>query len=223
MSRPTLGFMGLLSVMLLLCAGPVFAAELHSASVDRAGERIIVRGAAFTGGTAFTLGGVTVPTTNVTPTTLDLPFGADIYTAIQWRGSYALVADGTERLSVYIDAPILAPPPPPPPPPPPSGGPDCPCTAGWDATGINNQSHLVWCTDGTDGTQNYTTGPGIDNPWFFALGWDPNNPYFDPVDPDNSVSFCAAHDGVNYTVAEPVTNEDQYWDCYVHLWVNICF
>jgi hypothetical protein len=189
--------------------------------VDRAGERIIVRGAAFDGGTALTLGGVTVPTANVTPTTLDLPFDVDIYAAIQWRGSYALVADGTERMSVYIDAPILAPPPPPPPPPPPSGGPDCPCIAGWDATGVSNQWDIVWCTDGTDGTQNYTTGAG--SPWFFGLGWDPNNPYFDPVDPGNSISFCVAHDGAVYTVAEPVTNEDQYWDCYEHLWVNICF
>jgi len=221
MNSPTLRIKGLLSVILLLCAGPVFAAELHSASVDRDGERIIVRGAAFDGGTVFTLGGVTVSTANVTPTTLDLPFGIDIYTAIQWRGSYALVADGTERLSVYIDASILAPPPPPPPPPPPSGGPDCPCTAGWDATGVDNQWDIVWCTDGTDGTQNYTTGSG--SPWFFGLAWDPNNPYFDPVDPGNSVSFCVAHDGVDYTVAEPITNEDQYWDCYGHLWINICF
>jgi len=41
--------------------------------------------------------------------------------------------------------------------------------------------------------------------WFFSLAWDPDNPYFDPVDPGNSVSFCAAHDGVNYTVAELIT------------------
>jgi len=211
----------LVGAILLLGTGPLFAVELHSASVDRSGERIVVRGADFVGGTTFTLGGVAIPTANVTPTTLDLPFGSGIYSAVQWRGNYALVADGTERLSLYINAAILEPPPPPPPPPPPSGGPDCPCIAGWDATGVSNQSDIVWCTDGEDGTQNYTTGSG--SSWFFGLGWDPNNPYFDPVDPGNSISFCVAHDGISYTVAEAITNEDQYWDCYEHLWVNICF
>ena len=98
----------------------------------------------------------------------------------------------------------------------------CPCNAGWDATGINNISNLVLCADGQDGTQLYVYGNGYDNPWFFAAAWDPNNPFFDPVDPGNSISFCVAHDGVDYTVAEPVTNEDQYWDCYLKLWVDIC-
>jgi len=225
MNTPGRGSKGALGLLLLLVAVPGLGADLHSASVDRAGERIIVRGAAFNGGTVITLGGVTIPTANVTPDALDLPFDTDLYSAVQWRGSYSLVADGSERMSVYIDAPIEAPPPPPPPPPPPSGGPDCPCTAGWDATGINNWDfvHFILCSDGQDGTQQYISGVEYGGPWFFAAAFDPNNIYFDMGDPGNSVSFCAAHDGSGYTVAEPVTNEDQYWDCYEKLWVDICF
>lgn len=216
------GTTAVLAGLLALGAGPVLAAELHSASVDRAGARIIVRGTGFDGTTAFTLGGVAVPTSNVTASELELPFGVEIFSAVQWRGSYALVANDSSGLSLYIDAPIEAPPPPPPPPPPPSGGPDCPCIAGWEATGISNQWDFVLCQDGQDGSQEYVYGSGYGNPWFFAAAWDPNDPWFDPVDPGNSVSFCAAHDGVSYTVAEPVTNEDQYWDCYEYLWVEIC-
>ena len=203
---------------LMLLAPAAFAADLHSASVDRAGERIIVRGSGFDGGTAITLGGVAIPTANVSPTELDLPFGVEVASAAQWRASYALVADGTTRISLFIDAPINDPAPPPPPPPPP-GGPDCPCISGWDASGIP-KDNFTWCTYGQDGTQNYIYGQR-DN-WFIAAAHDPNDLFFDPVDPGNSVSFCSLHDGTNYTVAEPIVNEDQYWDCELYMWVNIC-
>lgn len=204
------------TLSLALGAGSLPAAELHSASVDRAGERILVRGSGFGGGTTFTLGGISVPTDNVAAGELDLPFGTEIYSAAQWRGSYALVADGTERLSIYIDAPILAPPPPPPPP---SGGPDCPCIAVWDASGIP-KDNFTWCNYGTDGTQTYIYGQRGN--WFISAAFDPNNIFFDAGDPGNSISYCVLHDGVDYTVAEPVTNEDQYWDCEEYLWVKIC-
>lgn len=161
------------------------------------------------------LGGVAVPSDNVTRTQRELPFGADLATAAQWRGSYALVVDGATRLAVYADAPIPDPTSPPPPP----AGPDCPCIAGWEASGIPNDN-FTWCYYGTDGTQNYIYGQRDE--WFIASAFDPNDLLFDPAGPGNSVSFFALHDGVDYTAAEPVVNEDQYWDCELYLWVKIC-
>ena len=212
-------FLAALSVVLLGAAGTV-AADLHSASVDRAGERIIVRGAGFDGATTVTLGGIAVPTANVTPTTLDLPFGTAVYDALQWRGSYALVADGADRISLYVDAPVEAPePPPPPPPPPPPGGTECPCTAGWDASGIP-RDNFTWCSYGTDGTQNWIIAPR--DQYLASAAFDPNDLFFDAAAPENSVSYCVMQEGGVFTVAEPVVNADQYWDCETWLWANVC-
>ena len=91
-----------------------FAQELHSVSVDRVNERIVVRGDGFDGSTTLTLGGVTVATANVTPTQLDIPFDNDVATAVQWRGSYRLVANDSVWITVYVADPIEAPGEPPP-------------------------------------------------------------------------------------------------------------
>jgi hypothetical protein len=197
------------------------AQELHSVSVDRINDRMVVRGDGFDGSTTFTLGGAAVATVNVTPTELDIPFDIDVAAAAQWRGSYRLVANDSVWISVYIAAPIDAPgePPPPPPPPPPPGGTECPCLAGWEASGIP-KDNWAWCTRYFDGTQESLSAPR--DPWFISVAHDPYNLFFDPVDPGNSVSYCALHDGTDWTVAEPVVNRDQFDDCEHWMWMNIC-
>jgi len=200
--------------------GPVaaFTAEIHSVHVDREGERVIVRGSGFDLTTGFTLGGVAVPTANVTPTELDIPFGPEIYSAVQWEASYRLIMDGTDSVSVYIDAPITAPPPPPPPPPPP-GGTDCPCKTAWSSSGIP-KDNFTWCPYGQDGNQLWMYG-ARDN-WTISMAFDPGNIFFDPVNPGNSVSYCVLMDNSSFIVAEPVVNIEQYSDCELWMWRNIC-
>jgi hypothetical protein len=217
MNARTARLSGLALVAVILMPGAALAQEIDSAHVDRDGERIIVRGNGFGGSTVLTLGGVAVPTANVAATVLDLPFGAEIYSVVDREANFALALDGGNVLSLYIDGAIEAPPPPPPPPPP--GGPDCPCIAGWEASGIP-KDNFTFCYYGQDGTQDYIFAQR-DN-WFISSAFDPNNIFFDTEDPGNSISYCVLHDGNDYTVAEPVVNSDQYSDCDNWLWLNIC-
>ncbi len=161
-----------------------------------------------------TLGGIPVPVNTLGPGELEIPFGVEVYSSVLWEGSYNLVIDGSVTLSVYIDAPIVAPPPPPPP-----GGPDCPCIAGWSSSGIP-QDNMSWCLYGQDGDQLYTFATR--NQWTISAAFDPGNLFFDPVAPGNSVSYCVLIDNGSYTVAEPVVNIDQYSDCEAWLWRKIC-
>lgn len=201
-------------VLCVLVPGAAAAAEIHSVHVDREGERLLVRGSGFSGGTSFTLGGVAVPTANVSATELDIPFGAEIYSAVQWEASYLLVVDGSIAVSVYIDDPIVDPGGDPP-----SGGPDCPCIPGWSASGIP-KDNFTWCLWGQDNNQLWMIGER-DN-WTISTAFDPTNIFFDPGNPGNSISYCALLDNNTYDVAEPVTNIDQYSDCENWLWINIC-
>jgi hypothetical protein len=196
---------------------PVGAVGINSIHVDREGERIIVRGVDLDLATTVTLGGVTVPTANVTTSELDIPFGTEVYSAVQWEASYNLVIDGTEHLSVYIGAPIVAPPTPPPEPPP--GGPDCPCITGWEESDIP-KDNFSWCYYGQDGNQLWIFA--IREQWTISAAFDPSDLYFDPVEPGNSVSYCVLMDSGSYTVAEPVVNSDQYSNCEDWMWINIC-
>lgn len=201
---------------LLLMSSPLNAAEVYKVQVDRDEQKLIVTGADFNNSTTVTLGGIEVLKSNVSPNEFDIPFSAEVYAAVQWEGSYNLVLDGTVRISVYIDAPILAPPPPPPP-----GGPDCPCIAGWEAANVYDDSYL--CGDGTDGTQSYIYGNSFVDGSFLSAAFDPNNIIYDPLNPGNSISYCALLDSSNnFIVSEPVVNEDQYTDCYTWMWVNAC-
>ncbi len=188
------------------------AAEIYSAHVDREAQKIIIRGTGFNQSTTLTLGGVSVNTANVTGTELDIPFAAAVYLVVQWEGSYNLIVDDINRITVYIEAPILAPPPP--------GGPDCPCIAGWEGAGLFPDTFL--CGDGTDGTQSYIFGNSFVDNSFISAAFDPNNIFFDEDVPGNSISYCALIQNNVYTVAEPVVNQDQYTDCYAWMWANIC-
>jgi len=211
---------GLLATLAgILFASSVCAQTLHSTSVDRDGERIVVRGAGFDGSTAFTLGGVAVGTANVTATELDIPFSEAVAGAVQWRGSYRLQAGGSAWMSVYVDAPIEVPGDPPPPPPPPPGGEDCPCIPGWEASGIPKDNFTL-CWFDYSSQQQWISGQR--DSWFISTAYDPYNLVFDPVDPGNSISYCALHDGSDWTVAEPVVNQAQFDDCDLWMWMNIC-
>jgi hypothetical protein len=204
----------------MLWAGVVSGAEVHSIHVDRVGEKILVQGSGFDSGTSFTLGGVAVPAADVTGSELSIPFGTEVYAAVQWEASYSLIVDGTDNISVYIAAPIMdSPPPPSPPPEPPPGGPDCPCIAGWLASGIP-QDNFSWCYYGQDNNQlwMYATRDSFS----ISSAFDPTNIFFDPVEPGNSVSYCVLIDNGSYTVAEPVVNIDQYSDCELWMWRKIC-
>ena len=185
-----------------------WAAELYSVHVDRSTQKIIVKGSGFNQAMTVTLGGIAVIKGNVTANELEIPFASEVYAAVQWEASYNLVIDGTNRISVYIDAPILAPPP--------AGGPDCPCLAQWQAYGFP----YTFCGEGSDGTQSYIYASAYNA--FLSAAFDPNNILFDPVNPGNSISYCALLENDTYIVAEPVVNQDQYSDCYNWMWANVC-
>lgn len=210
----------LLAGMLILAASAPagWAQVIYSAHVDLENAKITVTGGSLDTVGVFTLGGVTVSTANVTASTLDIPFNADVANAVQWPGSYRLVADGSVFISVYFGAAVEDPGAPPPPPPPPAG-PDCPCIAGWDASGIP-QDGLTLCWYDYSGPQQWIAGQR--DQWFISAAFDPYNIYFDPVDPGNSVSYCALNDGTDWTVAEPVVNQDQFDDCNHWLWLRVC-
>ena len=199
-----------------VAAPQTLAAEIYSAHVDREGQRILVRGVDLDQAGGVTLGGVAVPFASSDPSELEIPFGTEVYDAIQWEASYNLVIDGTLRISVYIDGPIAAPPPPPEPP---SGGPDCPCTAGWGASGIP-KDNFTWCLWGQDGDQLWIYGNR--DQYTISAAYDPTNIFFDPVDPGNSVSYCVLIESGSYTVAEPVTNINQYHDCEGWMFRKVC-
>lgn len=72
---------------LVLCmASSAWAVTIDSVRVDRVNQKIVVKGSGFEVSTGFTLGGISVPTVNVSNTELDIPFGADIASAVMWRG-----------------------------------------------------------------------------------------------------------------------------------------
>ncbi len=201
---------------LLVIASQLGAAEVYSVQVDRDEQKLIVTGTDFNNSTSVSLGGIEVLKANVSADQFDIPFATAVYSAIQWEGSYNLILDDTVRISVYIDAPIVAPPPPPPP-----GGPDCPCITGWQAANVYPDTYL--CGDGEDGTQSYIYGSSFVDGSFLSAAFDPNNIYYDPLNPSNSISYCVLLDSSNnFLVSEPVVNEDQYLDCYSWMWTNAC-
>jgi hypothetical protein len=207
-------------LLLAAAAWPAFAQDIFSTRIDRENEAIVVRGASLDAVSVFTLGGIDVATAGVTPDQLEIPFSTDVASAVQWPGSYRLEADTGAWISVYAAAPIDAPSaPPPPPPPPPPGGPDCPCIAGWEASGIPKDNFTL-CFYDYSSQQQWIAGQR-DN-WFISAAYDPFNLIFDPADPGNSISYCALNDGTDYTVAEPVVNQDQFDDCDYWLWIHIC-
>lgn len=222
-NMPRCAFASLLLVS--MATQPVMSQDIYSVSVDRAERKIIVRGVDLDLVGEVVLGGVTVPPlAPVSSALMEIPFSEPVYTAVQWPGTYNLIFDGGERLSVYIAAPILAPPPEPP-----IGGPDCGCIPGWEVYRAFIAGNEAWCQVISDGNQigyvgssNTALFPGP-TPWLVASAFDSDHPTaFDYADPGAARSFCALDidiDGV-YEVAEPVTNSEQHEDCVNWLFAN---
>jgi hypothetical protein len=205
---------------IILTSGHVaesFAQEIHSASVDVNSENVIVRGRGFAMSTELRFGGVPVTYNYLNANLLEIPFSEELSSAARWRGSYRLTADDTAWISIYVAAPI---PGPAQPPPPGTGGLDCPCIGDWESSGVPRD--WFWCERRFDGTQESLSGQHLSEPWFISIAHDPNQLIFDPVDPGNSISYCALHDGSDWTVAEPITNRDQFDDCENWMWLNVC-
>ena len=65
-------------------------------------------------------------------------------------------------------------------------------------------------------------GLSIYSSWTIVTAFDPNDISFDAGNPGDSISYCLLKDGVNYPIAEPVVNWDQFWSCYEYLWIKVC-
>lgn len=209
-------FVGIISILGFMAES--VAQEIHSVSVDVNTETITVRGSGFAVSTELKIGGVSITNGYVNANLLEIPFSEELSNAAQWRGSYRLTVDDDAWISVYVAAPI---PGPSTPPPPGTGGPDCPCIADWESSGVP-VDFWFWCERRFDGTQESLSGQHLSEPWFISIAHDSNNLFFDPVDPGNSISYCALHDGSDWTVAEPITNRDQFNDCENWMWLNVC-
>ncbi len=195
------------------------ALDIHSVTVDRTAQKVVVRGEGFSGATDFSFGGVPVPSTNLSASEQEIAFGPELGAAAPWRGSYRLLAESAgdaAGFSVYISEAIIDPTPPPPPPP---GGPDCPCIAAWEASDFP-RDNFTWCTYGADGNQSFIIG--VRDSFTISALFDPDNIVFDAANPGNSTSICALDDNGAYLVAEPVVNQDQYSDCENWFWRNVC-
>ncbi len=206
----------LLATVSMGLAPTAWALSIDSVEVDRGAQVIIIKGSGFDASLSLTLGGISQPSSNISSTLQEIPFGPALAAAIMWRGSYKLIATdvgGSVEFSVYIRAAINDPAPPPP------GGSSCPCIPGWEASSIP-KDNFSWCSYGTDGSQSYIIAPR--DAFVISALFDPNDVFFDAANPGNSTSICALQDNGNFTVAEPLLNQDEYDDCEQWLWVNIC-
>lgn len=98
--------------------GPV---QVNSASVDWAGESIILRGAGFDVVPGVALGDSGLLTVLVqSDTELEVEFGAQLAAAVPASGNYQLFVNGAGVLSLYFEAAIVDPA---------AGG--CPCAVAW--------------------------------------------------------------------------------------------
>ncbi len=206
----------LLATVSMALAPTAWALNVDSVQVDRGAEVIVIKGSGFDASLSLTLGGMPLPSSNISMTQQDIPFGPELAAAIMWRGSYKLIATdagGSVEFSVYIRAAINDPTPPPP------GGSSCPCTPGWEASSIP-KDNFSWCNYGVDGSQSYIIAPR--DSFVISALFDPYDVFFDAANPGNSTSICVLQDNGNFTVAEPLLNQDEYDDCQQWLWVNIC-
>ena len=141
--------------------------------VDRELEKIDITGTGLDAVLSGTLGSqaVSFNLLTQTATTLEIPFDANIASAVTSTGNYEFSLDGNFISLVYLDGPIIAP------------STSCPCQSEWDSKLTIFQGS---CTEITDGTQvslssHIDTGSAL---YFVSTAFDPG--------PENSTnSFCA--------------------------------
>jgi hypothetical protein len=204
----------------ILTSQAVSAAPMVSAiQTDQAANQIRFIGSELTG-IAVTVNGMSVgldPVSDANTAVLD---SVDLVGVII-IGMNSYTIDAGASTLFYSGFEVQAPPPPPPPPPLSTA---CPCIDGWEASGIKSHFYY-WCTEYAAGTQKSFSGSPIestDPDFFISTGFDPNNIFFDPTDVGNSVSYCALHDGVSWSVGEPVQSWEQYDNCEDWMWINVC-
>ena len=223
MSNQTVYWLGLfvcLVCVTILTSQTVNAAPMVSAvQTDQAANQIRFIGSDLAG-IAVTVNGISVgldPVSNANTAVLN---SADLVGVIIIGMNNYTIDAGASTL-FYSGFEVQAPPPPPPPPP---LSADCPCISGWEASGITDHFYY-FCTEYTGGTQISLSGSPIDSgdpDFFISTSFDPNNIFFDPIDVGNSVSYCALHDGVSWSVGEPVQSWEQYDNCVDWMWINVC-
>jgi hypothetical protein len=198
----------------------VGAAVVDSITVDWLGQALIVRGADLDTVAAFGLAGNAgpLPTQNVTPTQLEIPFDAGLAAEVAGAGSYAVTADGASVLTVYIEAGIVDP-----------AATGCPCEAGWVAA-----LGAAWGVPESECLE--IEGPGANDPADISgtVLSDPTDPTvyphypigasFYPGEPLASSCRLVQVDG-DATQTDLVNvriNEIQQADCRTTLALNVC-
>lgn len=218
-------------VLMLTLSGTASAAPAVVDSVlnDSVGAppKVVILGNGLAGAT-FRLAGTDIPAScinDVSDAEQHIGYCTESASAVAGPGSYNLVINGTTEFSIYFEQAIVAPAPPPPPP----LSDDCACVMGisdggsgqWSQPPIPNDNFVfcLWDAPQSPFTQQvWILGSftyASDSYTISAL-WDPNNPTYDPSNPDNSTSVCALHNDTtgSYEVHHPVASDQQFEACF---------
>jgi hypothetical protein len=220
------------SALMLSLFGVAEAATAAVDSVlnDRAGAppKVVVLGSGLSGAT-FRLAGTDIPAScinDVSDAKQHIGYCTEAASAVQGPGSYNLVINGLTEFSIYFEQAIVAPAPPTPPP----LSDDCACVMGISDGGAGQwlqplipSDNLVFCLWDAPQPPPFTQQVWILGSFTYASDsytisalWDPNNPTYDPSNPDNSTSVCALHNDTadSYEVHHPVASDQQFEACF---------
>lgn len=210
-------------------------AEAATAAVDSvlndsagAPPKVVVLGSGLSGAT-FRLAGTDIPAScinDVSDAKQHIGYCTEAASAVQGPGSYNLVINGLTEFSIYFEQAIVAPAPPTPPP----LSDDCACVMGISDGGAGQwlqplipSDNLVFCLWDAPQPPPFTQQVWILGSFTYASDsytisalWDPNNPTYDPSNPDNSTSVCALHNDTadSYEVHHPVASDQQFEACF---------
>jgi hypothetical protein len=190
--------------------------------------KIIVTGTGLASA-VFKLGGIDIPAScvsDISDTEQHIAYCAESASAVPGQGSYKLLINGITEFSIYAEQAIVTTAPPTPPP----VSTDCACVMGISANGSGQWlqppipgDNSVFCLWDAPLPTPYTQQVWISglftynsNQYTISALWDPDNPTYDPSNPDNSTSVCALHNDTNgtYEVDHPVASEEQFESCF---------